>query len=175
MNIDKSLRIDCEAKTYIELKDLHHFQGDLKSIKKEDLFNLKQSLIKDGFPMALHVWTDKKGKHQLIDGHHRRYALLELESEGWFIPPLPCVIVKADSKKEAAKIVMISNSHYSKLSQESISDFMIEMELQLPDIELLDIPELKNIIPDVEDDEFNPTNDGDEKKHKVCPHCGEKL
>lgn len=175
MNIDKAISIKCEASTYIELKDLNHFQGDLKSITKDDLYKLKQSLINDGLPLAMHVWVDKNGKHQLIDGHHRRYALLELENEGYFIPPLPCVVVKASSKKEAAKIVMVSNARYAKLSQESISDFLIEMDLQLPDMEFLEIPELKNAIPDFDDSDFDPCQDDEEKKIKTCPHCGEVI
>ena len=35
---------------------------------------------------------------------------------------------------------------------------------------------IKNLVPDFEtDEEFNPDDNENDKKHKVCPHCGEAL
>ena len=142
MNIDKAISIRCGGEADIQLKALNHFQGKLKSITADDFQKLKRSLVKHGLPLAFHVWVDDNDKIWIIDGHHRRLALLELEAEGYFIPPLPCNIVNAKTQKEAAQILLVSNSRYAKMTQESISDYMIEMDLQLPDLEDLDIPEL---------------------------------
>lgn len=176
MNLDKVIHIKCEAKSYFQLDELNHFQGDLKSIDKDQFLKLKKSLISDGLPIGFHVWVDKKNKVWTIDGHHRVLALKALRDDGYDIPSLPCVIVQAKDKKEAAKAVLINNSKYAKMSQESLSDFMIGFELNVVDLDFLDIPELKNFAPDLDDSDFNPSNDVEaDKKHKVCPHCGEEL
>lgn len=139
MNIDKAISIKVQASQYVDYKELNHFQGDLKSISKEKFQDLKDSLIKEGLPLALHIWIDNNGKKWTLDGHHRVLAFKALESEGYFIPPIPVNIVEAKSKKEAAKIVMIANSRHARMDETSLSNFMIEMDLQLPEIELLDL------------------------------------
>lgn len=131
-----------ETKDYLYLNEVIVFQGKLKSITSDDLNKLKKSLIKSGIDICFHIWKDSKGKNQILDGTHRFYALTALKEEGYEIPKLPVVYVKAQSRKEAAKVVLISNSRYAKMTQESISDFMIDMELNLDDLEFLDIPEL---------------------------------
>lgn len=175
-NNDKIIHIKCEAKSYYQLDDLNHFQGKLKSIDEDRFKKLKKSLITDGLPIGFHVWIDKKDKVWTIDGHHRVLALKALRDEGYDIPSLPCVIVQAKDKKEAAKAVLINNSKYAKMNQESLSEFMIDFELQMPELDNLDIPELLNFAPDLDESEFNPSDNVEaDKKHKVCPHCGEEL
>lgn len=158
---DKTIHIKCEAKEYIQLDDLIPLQGDLKSITKEDFDKLKKSLISDGIPLGFHVWHDKD-KVYIADGHHRRLALLALRDEGYHIPALPCNPVKANNKKEAAKIVLISNSRYARMSQESISDFMIDFELDLSDLDNIDIPELNMDDFELESEEKTLNIDEDE-------------
>ena len=138
---EKTINIRCEAAEYIQLDDLTPLQGDLKSITKENFNKLKQSLITDGIPLGFHTWKDNNKIH-IVDGHTRRLALLALRDEGYHIPALPCNPVVAKNKKEAAKVVLISNSRYAGMSQESISDFMIDFELDLSDLDNLDIPDL---------------------------------
>lgn len=175
MNIDKAISIKVQASEYVDYKELNHFQGNLKSITKEKFDDLKQSLIKSGLPLAIHVWIDDKGKKWTLDGHHRILAFKALEDEGYFIPPIPINIVIAKTKKEAAQILLVSNARYAQITDESLSDFMIDMDLQMPDLEFIDIPELKNFVQDFDESEFNPNDSEDEKKHKTCPHCGEIL
>ena len=107
MNIDKAISIKVEGKQYVDYKDLNHFQGDLKSISKESFQKLKESLIKDGLPLALHIWIDDKGKMWTLDGHHRVLAFKALEAEGYFIPPIPVNIVDA-SPSESKTILSTS-------------------------------------------------------------------
>lgn len=176
MDNEKTIQIKCEAKSYYQLDDLNHFQGDLKSIDKDQFLKLKKSLISDGLPIGFHVWIDKKSKVWTIDGHHRVLALKALRDDGFHIPSLPCVIVQAKDKKEAAKAVLINNSKYARMNQESLGNFMIDFELNVTDLDFLDIAELKNFAPDLTDSDFNPSDDVEaDKKHKVCPHCGEDL
>jgi hypothetical protein len=160
MNDDKVIHIRCESKNYFQLNELNHFQGNLKSIDEKSFDKLKKSLIKEGLPLGFHVWIDSKKKVWTIDGHHRVLALKALQDQGYHIPSLPCSIVDAKSKKEAAKIVMISNSHYAKMSQESISDFMIDFELKLDELDFLEIPELNFDLSDsfINNNTNNTTN-----------------
>lgn len=135
---DKTIHIKCEAKNYYQIDELIPFQGKLKSINKSEFDKLKKSLIKDGLPLAFSVWK-QKDKIYLIDGHHRKLALQALSEDGYHIPSLPCVEIEAKTKKEAAKAVLISNSKYAEMNQESLSDFMIDMQLDFNELEFLDL------------------------------------
>jgi hypothetical protein len=139
MNIGKVINIRCESHSNISIHELEPFQGKLKTLTKDKLDDLKNSLIKDGLPLALHVWRDEKGKNWILDGHTRITALKSLEDDGYFVPPIPVNIVQAKSKKDAAQIVLIANSRYSRMDETSLGNYMIEMELNLPDINLLDL------------------------------------
>lgn len=172
MNQDKIISIKCGGEVNVKLEELNVFQGNLKSITSEQFNKLKQSLIKDGLPIAFHIWIDSKYKKWILDGTHRFKAFMALQDEGYFIPPIPCNVVIAKTKKEAAKTVLISNSKYAEMSQESLSDFMIDMELDFNELEFLDIPEL-----DIGDFEINNSDEKDEKnvdinfKYKIEIDC----
>lgn len=161
MEQDKVIHIRCEAKEYIQLDDLIPLQGDLKSITKENFDKIKKSLINDGIPLGFHTWKDNN-KIYIVDGHTRRLALLALRDEGYHIPALPCNPVVAKNKKEAAKVVLISNSRYAGITQESISDFMIDFELDLSDLDNLDIPDLNMDDFQLESDDKELNGDLDE-------------
>ncbi len=140
MNIDKAIKIRCGGEIHLNLSELNFFQNKLKTIDKDQFRMLKESIIKDGIPIGFHIWFDEKKKSwQILDGHHRYLVLVELEKEGWFIPSLPCNKVIAKTRKEAAAIVLIASSRYARMNAESVGNFMIDFELQLPDIELLDL------------------------------------
>jgi hypothetical protein len=176
---DKQISIKCEGSSYLELEQMNKLQGNLKAIDKNHLDDLKQSLIKHGIPFPFSIWKDKKDKFWIIDGTHRFLALSALKADGFFIPPLPVITIIAANKKEASQFVLISNSTYAHMTSESLSDFMIDFELSLPDLEFLDLPDLDMRIFNLEQDEFNPDDSGDSgdtpKPEKRCPHCNEVL
>ena len=146
MNIDKAISIRCEGKITVLLKDLNYFQEKLKTIDENKFKDLKNSLIKNGLPLGFHIWIDSKEKIWIIDGHHRYLGLKALESEGFYIPPIPVVKVLAKTKKEAANIVLISNSRYAKMNQDSFSEYLVNMDLSLQDVEYLDFHEFETDI-----------------------------
>jgi hypothetical protein len=141
MDKKKEINIRCEGKENYTLDKLIPFQGNLKSIDKPMFDKLKQSLIKDGLPLGFHIWKDKN-KTYILDGHHRHLALKSLEVDGYFIPAIPCTPVIAKNKKEAAKVVLISNSKYAEMNQQSLSDFMVDFELRSEDLFNLDLPNI---------------------------------
>lgn len=174
---EKTIKIRCKGETYVDYHELNHFQGNLKSIDKDKFHDLKESLKKHGLPLAFHIWIDSKGKKWTIDGHHRVMAFKALEDEGWHIPPVPCNTIIAETKKEAANILLVGNTRYAKMSQESLSDFMIDMELQLPDLEFLDIPEIDLTEFNSEPKETKNTNteldiESFDNFDHTCPKCG---
>lgn len=179
MNENKHLKIRCGGEAYLSLNELNFFQKKLKTIDKTEYDKLKKSLIQDGLPLCFHVWfDDKKQRYELIDGHHRWLVLCELEKEGWFIPPIPCNKVIAKNKKEAAKIVLISNSRYAKINQESLAEFMIDFELEVPDLELLDFPDLNLDDFKLENNDDNNEDDKNidlEFKYKIEVDCEDEY
>ena len=179
MNLNKVLIVKVGGEILVDYKELHPFQGKLKSITKDDYHKLIQSLKKNGLPVPFNIWIDAKGKKWVQDGHHRIMSFKDMETDGWFIPPIPCNIIKAKDKKEAASLLLIANSTYAHMTSESLSDFMIDFELSLPELEFLDLPDLDMRVFNLEQDEFNPDDssdkDGDEKPEKKCPHCGKII
>lgn len=137
----KEIVLKCSGEEYYDIDDLVPFQKKLKSIDKDKFKDLKDSIIKDGLPLGFHIWKDK-GVIYIMDGHHRQLVLKACRSEGYLVPKVPCSNVIAKNKKEAAKNILIANSKYAKITDESLSDYMIEFELQLEDLEYLDFPEL---------------------------------
>ncbi len=125
---------------YHELEDL---QMDFKTIGREELNKLKNSIIKHGVFLPKFVW-ENKGKYWTLDGHQTKKALMELESE-YDIPEIPIVKVKAKSKKDAIEKILIINSRYGKINNRT--DIFNVMDIDLTEIEsLIVIPEIK-IVP----------------------------
>lgn len=152
----KFIQIKCSGEAYYDIEELIPFQKKLKQIQENKFKDLKESLIKDGLPLGFHVWKDNDKVH-IMDGHHRQLALKALRAEGYFVDKVPCSYVIASSRKEAAKAILIANSKYANITDESLSDYMIEFDLKLDDIEFLDFPELNMTdlltkdMPDVSD------------------------
>ena len=63
----------------IDWKKLEWLQGNLKELSKESFNKLKTSIVKNGFLMPFHVWEN--GKTWILDGHHRKRALEELQKD----------------------------------------------------------------------------------------------
>lgn len=141
MDKKKEINIRCEGKENYTIEKLLPLQGNLKSIDKPMFDKLKASLVKDGLPLGFHIWKDKD-KVYILDGHHRHLALKSLEVDGYFIPAIPCTPVIAKNKKEAAKVVLISNSKYASMTAESLSDFMVDFELKTDELLSLDLPNI---------------------------------
>jgi len=87
---------------YLDLAELHPFQGSLKDLSKENYNKLRKQIL-GGFKAPLFVWLDPStNKYMLEDGHQRYRVLTELKNvEKYEIPKLPCVVIHADSEHEA--------------------------------------------------------------------------
>lgn len=139
---------------YSELEDL---QMDFKTIGREELNKLKNSIIKHGIFLPKFVW-ENKNIYWTLDGHQTKKALIELESE-YEIPKIPIIMIKAKSKKDAIEKILIINSRYGKINKKTelfeYYDFKFEDlidEIEIPELQLESIlqedTEQDDVIPD---------------------------
>ena len=138
--------------SYKNLKDL---QGNLKTISKENLEKLKQSIIKYGIFVPKFVWIENNKNYWIEDGHQTIKALVALEKEDYVIPDIPYVKVECENKKDAAEKLLQINSRYGIINPDTtfFEDFNIDLSF-INDIEIpeLDI-KLEELEPEIVEDE----------------------
>ena len=133
---NKIINIECETKDYIEISEINDIQGDLKNITKKREEKLKQSIIENGICFPFHVW-EKDNKYYSIDGKHRKTVLEKLEKDGYEIPKIPCVKIKAKNEKEAKKMLLLASSQYAKIDKNYLKESFLEEDvLKSLDIEI---------------------------------------
>lgn len=122
----KKIRIAVSAKMTMPLEKLEPFQGELKTLPKEEYEQLRGNILKYGFSFAIHVWQDD-GHNYIIDGHQRVFALTHMKTvEKYVVPELPVALVEAKSFKEAKEKVLAGTSQYGKFVPKGLHDFMTE-------------------------------------------------
>lgn len=130
----KTIKIAVEGKLALSMDDLQPFQGDLKTLGKEDYEKFRNNILKYGYSFVIHIWRFQ-GKNYIIDGHQRLSLLKQMkEVEGYEIPPLPVAVVEAASFKEAKRKILAGTSQYGKMSPESLLDFARLNEINIDDI-----------------------------------------
>ncbi|MEW6505504.1 MAG: hypothetical protein AB1457_16220 [Chloroflexota bacterium] len=101
-------------------REMQGFQGDLKlEPSAEAVEKLKRSILKHGIFVPKFVWVDSQGVHRILDGHQTRAALEALELEGYEVPPIPYVGVRAKNEKDAAEKLLQLNSRYAEMNSET--------------------------------------------------------
>ena len=158
---------------YTELEDL---QGDLKTITSENLDKLVNSIKTNGIFVPKFVWINN-GKYYIMDGHQTIKALIQLEAEGYEIPPITYVEIKAKDKKEAGEKLLQINSRYGTVNFDTT--FFEDFGIDLSFINKIGIPELEfmnreNI--NIDDFFTNEDSQPKEKDNKItCPECGAEF
>lgn len=178
----KKINVTCGGETYLDYKELIPFQGSLKRTSKEDKEKLINSIIEEGFSFPFFYW-ENKGKKYIFDGHHRKPALEELNKRGYNIPLLPADHIKAKDKKNAAKKLLLLNSQYGKITQDTFESFCKSYSLDI-NLDLLNI-EIPDIILEDIDVKFKPKNNRDtfddiaerqlNKQLITCPYCKKEF
>jgi hypothetical protein len=113
---------------------------NLKEMKKEEFERLKNSLKKNDFIQPFNVW-DEAGKIWILDGHHRKKALEDLEKNGIFIPDLlPASFVECQNRKDAVKLILVYSSIYANVTEEGLYELMNIEGLQLAEFDDLVLP-----------------------------------
>lgn len=121
----KLISIQCKSGMTLPFKELNVFQGRLKNLPKVEYEKLRRAILEDGYSFAIHVWKDKKGKWQILDGHQRQYVIAKLISEeGYTCPPLPVVAVDAESYKQAKRKLISAASTYGQGDPTGLGEFL---------------------------------------------------
>lgn len=136
----KKIKISCKYTDSVAIDDLIEFQGELKTINKEELKKLKESILKYGFSFPIFIW-----KNKILDGHQRLEAIKELTDNGYEIKDnvIPVVNIEAKNEKEAAEKLLLINSRYATIDQGGFEVFAHDMNINLSEmIPLIELPEI---------------------------------
>jgi hypothetical protein len=171
-----SIKINCRAAVNIELKELTPMQGELKELSKTSFEKLKRSILRHGVTFPFFIWQNN-GVNWILDGTQRDRVLSKMIDDGYDCPPLPCALIEAKDKKEAAEKILLISSQYGKMSEESLDEFLSENDLSF--LELSDELELPAIDKRYFSDpnEFSAGTEDeqgrlDQKSPVTCPECG---
>jgi hypothetical protein len=174
----KEIPVSCKTKDAIALEKITEFQGGLKARDENDIKKIKKSLVKYGISFPFFIWKNGNACY-CLDGHGRRLALMELQAEGYALPPLPVVFIHAENREDAKQRMLRLNSRYGMITRNSVLQFVRDIEIDYDD---LAVPGPANmffnaVIKDL-DDYFNEVPDDEKRKKeaiKICPHCGKAL
>lgn len=154
-------------------------QGELKELSTRNFEKLKRSILKHGIAFPFFVWQND-GANYILDGTQRDRVLSKMVAEGFTVPPLPCSLIRARDRKEAAEKILLISSNYGKLSEESLEEFLTENDLSF--LELANELELPAIDENYFRDpgEFAAAGENeqgrlDQKTPMTCPECGHEF
>jgi len=121
-NQPKTIKIKCRGSGVLKLDEFQVIQGNLKSIKDNNLIKLIKSILTLGFIAPIFIWNK-----EILDGTHRLKALYFLEGKGFKIPEIPTVNVIAQNKTEAKKELLAISSHYADFEMEEVSEWVMQI------------------------------------------------
>jgi hypothetical protein len=129
----------------VSWRKLDWLQGELKEMTTDAFQRLKNSLVNNNFIQPFNVWQDGK-KTWILDGHHRKKALEELEKEGAKIPELlPANYVKCPNKKTALKFVLLYSSIYAHATEEGLYEYINKNEIDFDELKKeIDLPNINS-------------------------------
>ena len=146
----------------IPWKELSFIQSDsFKTSTDEQYQKVASSLINNQFVAPFYVWRDESDGGQLwcVDGKRRDTVLRQIDAEGGAnikdpdsgqeefyaitIPEeLPALLIDAESKEAAAKLVLLFSSSYGEVSQEGLAEFIQQYDLNFPELKFeINLPE----------------------------------
>ena len=174
----QTVQIRCKAAVNLDLASLTPLQGDLKELSESNFNKLKQSILRHGITFPFFVWQSD-GTNYILDGTQRDRVLKRMADDGYQVPALPCALIDAKDRREAAEKILLISSQYGKMTNNSLEDFLAENDLDLS--ELQNELELSSI--DLEffrGSDFEPSTADDQgrldKKNPVqCPECGHEF
>lgn len=109
----------CRVEHYRKIKDLEVHPDNPRTISRDRLNDLKDSIIKKGFYEPILIWNEK-----VISGNHRLIAVRELIKEGWKIGEdnsLP-VVIEECSEDMAKQILFETNNRYAEWIDEKVRE-----------------------------------------------------
>ena len=174
----KTIAIRCTAAVNLELSDLTPLQGGLKELSDANFEKLKQSILRHGITFPFFIWQSE-GMNYILDGAQRDRVLKRMTEEGYEVPPLPCALIQAKDRKEAAEKILLISSQYGKMTNHSLEDFLAENDLDLPELQdELELPSINlEYFRDADFQAVSAEEQGrlDKKNPVTCPECGHEF
>jgi hypothetical protein len=174
----KTIAIRCAAAVNLELAELTPLQGGLKELSDANFEKLKRSILKHGITFPFFVWQSD-GNNYILDGTQRDRVLTRMAEDGFEIPALPCALIEAKDRKEAAEKILLISSQYGKMTNNSLEDFLAENVLDLPELQdELELPSIDlEYFRDADFQAVNAEEQGrlDKKNPITCPECGHEF
>src|SRR5499427_10274135 len=137
-----TINVRCEAAVNIHLADLTQLQGDLKELSEGNFNKLKTSILKHGITFPFFVWQNQSVNY-ILDGTQRDRVLKRMIEEGYQVPPLPCALIQAKDRKEAAEKILLISSQYGRITDEGLYEFLSTNDIDFGELEpLLELPAL---------------------------------
>src|SRR4030095_13175285 len=132
--MNPTVKINCKAAIEIALEELTPLQGGLKELSDANFEKLKQSILRHGITFPFFIWQSE-GENYILDGTQRDRVLTRMAEEGYEVPPLPCALIQAKDRKEAAEKILLISSQYGKMTNNSLEVFLTENDLAWPELQ----------------------------------------
>ena len=117
------------------------FQDEVKEISPKNLKKLKHSILRNGFTSPIITWQMK-----ILDGHQRKVALESLIYDGYKIPKIPYVEIRAENETRAKEILLTCIAEYGEVTRERLEFFLTNNGLKAIDLtEFVAMPRLEDI------------------------------
>jgi hypothetical protein len=115
----------------VRWRECEWFQDDLVALAPADLAKLKKNIRENGVLGGFTIWQEG-ARNWILDGHQRKLALSELESEGLRLPDtVPGTFVACRNRAEAAAVVLLLRSTYGKTDDDRLLDFVQGLEVDM--------------------------------------------
>ncbi|HAS41158.1 MAG TPA: site-specific DNA-methyltransferase [Microscillaceae bacterium] len=144
----------------IRWKEMEFIQSDsFKTSTDEQYQKVASSLVSNQFVAPFYAWRDENKQLWCVDGKRRDTVLRQIDAEGGArikdpdsgqeefcaitIPEeLPALLIDAESKEAAAKLVLLFSSTYGEVSQEGLAEFIKQYDLNFPSLKFeINLPE----------------------------------
>lgn len=150
------MEIKCKTQEYLPIHELTEFQGSLKKRTDKDYEKIEKSIKKHGFSFPFFVWKNNDINY-VLDGHGRLGTLQRMVAKGEQLPALPVVYVDCKDEADAKELLLKLNSQYGIMTQESVQEFLGDLEINFEDLAIpdgfMDFTPLQNKDETVNDDE----------------------
>lgn len=172
-----TLKVTCEAADRISIDDLVPFQGEVKSIDRDNLEKLKGRIVRHGINAPIFVWRSgrKVFKYYILDGHQRLVAMQELRDEGYDVPNVPVAFIKAKNRSDAIDKWAGITSQFGSVNIAEMQRFIAESGVDPMTLRMVDF-DIELNVPDFEKMDCSEQGRLDEVGQKVkCPECGHEF
>ena len=82
------------------------------------------------------MWQDPSGEIWILDGHHMKMALEQIEEKKLLEIPalLTCYFIDCADRKEAGRIVLLHSATYAQLTATGVMDHLASFDLDLGEL-----------------------------------------